>query len=186
MALSMLLALHGCGGSAGGGDGGTGGGGDGGDGGTGDGGGAAAFAITDLCEQADLSPLQAVLPVVKDLEPSSRQESGYEGFFCDGLAGTSDTYDGVGFVSLSAYVYEDPARAAEAYEYYGTQTPEAVADLGAEARGYVENERQAIVEVLDGSLFFTAKWNPNSGTVPDTVLPALIESVRATLPNLQA
>jgi hypothetical protein len=181
-ALSALLTMSGCGGQNGGG-----GDPDGGGGGTGGGGGGeAAYAVTDLCAQADLSPLQAVLPVVTNLEPDSQQEPGYQAFYCAGNAGTSDTYDGVGFVSLSAYVYEDPARAAEAYVYYGSESPQPLADLGAEARSYVENERQAIVEVLDGQLFFVAKWSPNTGTVPETVPPALVESVRATLPNLRA
>jgi len=183
---TLLLALTACGGDGptpppgGGGNGGSNGGGN---------GGAAAYAVkTDLCADADLAPLKAVLPVVKDLKPQQLPRNAATLYACDGTAAKSDAFKDVGFISLSAYIYETAEAASGQYEAStarGMTDVQPVAGLGQKAVSYLDGTRQVRVAVLDGAFFFSVSWTANGASIPDGVRQALVDTARATVAKLK-
>jgi hypothetical protein len=179
---TLLLALTACGS-----DGPTpppGGGGNGGGGNAG-----AAYAVkSDLCAEADLAPLKAVLPVVTDLKPQQLPRNGATLYACDGQAAKSDAYDDIGFISLSAYMYETPEGATRQYEEStgrsGVTDPQPVPSVGQKAVSYLDGP-QVRVAVLDGTLYFSATWTSNDLSIPDGVRQALVDTTIATVAKLK-
>ena len=103
--LAVMVAGAGCGS-----DDGTGGGPGPGGGGPGGGGATGAYEVkTDLCAEADLAPLKAVLPAVDDLKVQGKTLNGSPVFYCDGTAGKTDQYLGEGQIAAA---YESAFTAA--------------------------------------------------------------------------
>ena len=160
--------------------------------GTGDGGGrnSAAYAVkTDLCAEADLGPLKAVLPAVTNLEPEKLDRDLGTLYACDGNAGKSEAYNDIGFITLVAYFYDTLESANSAHERNANPTfmkdIQPINDLGQRAVSYVDG-RAVAVSVQDGTFHFSATWSPNGTTVPAGVREALVETTRATLSKLKA
>lgn len=188
--LSVVLALSACGGDiptptpSGGGSSGS----------SGGNAGAVSYAVkTDLCADADLAPLKAVLPAVKHLKSQKQPASGGLTFFsCSGEASKTDAYDDIGFFSLQAFFFDaaDGAAAAEQYERDTDTSRNSVKDaqpvpgLGQRAVSLIDGLHVSVF-VLDGTLEFIATWSPNMTSIPAGVREALVETARATLAKLK-
>jgi hypothetical protein len=154
--------------------------------------GAFSYAVkTDLCADADLAPLKAVLPAVKDLKSQQLPASGGLTFFsCSGEASKTDAYDDIGFFSLQAFIFDAADRAAEQYENNTDTNRSSVKDaqpvpgLGQRAVSFIDGLLVSVY-VLDGTLEFIATWSPNGSSIPAGVREALVETTRATLAKLK-
>jgi len=184
MALSFLLALAACGGTASGespAEGAS----------TNNGGSATSSYVVkaDLCVEADLGPLAVALPVVTKLKPSKDTRNGVTAWACHGNAGATDSFDDIGFISLVARYYGSAADASREYDgntsSSSAQDQQPIAGLGQKATSFTDGP-QVRVMVLDGPLVFISTWSANGNNLPATVRPALIETTKATLAKLKA
>lgn len=146
---------------------------------------------SDLCAEADLTPLQAVLPVVNNLKAQGRDLNGSPVFYCDGNAAKTDQYDDIGFFGLAAYLFGSAEDASHQYESATSPTRasdvQPISGLGQKATSFLDG-REIRVAVLDGSFYCVAYWVANSGELPpaqrDEVRQALVAMTKATLVKL--
>lgn len=146
---------------------------------------------TDICGEADLSPLTAVMPVLKNIESDRFGE-----MHCSATIGLRDVPDDLNALAIEVTIYDEPPLTAEWAQISfvegrgldserGAVTP--VDGLGQDAYSHFDPNLGFAVKAWDGNAAFELRLSPfSSQPLSPEVEEAAVETLRATMASLRS